>query len=336
MSLAALPDGTRRVGPLAIVRPAEGVDIATFGRADDPGVVLFDGYLFERRALRVSLELDGGATDAQIAAAAYEQWGEAVFDRLDGSTCSQSGIRERLASCLATTRWAITRRTTRRRPARCCSARTCWRLPTAVRCRGASIASPSCCPRSRSWPAPGQTFFEDVRRLAPGRLLRVARDLSIHEHAVLQPVARRRRARHDRGGGARAVRARAHRRGLALHGARSRRDHAQRRPRLGDDCCPGGRVFDRARHAAHHGGIGPQRRRRLPPGRRGADADGDHVGPRHAPHPDDGGRVDRWAERHRDVARHRAGAAGAVAHLLGRQLHGVLPPHRRHSRCACC
>ncbi len=84
-SLAALPDGTRRVGPLAIVRPAEGVVIATFGRADDPGVVLFDGYLFERRALRASLELDGGATDAQIAAAAYERWGEAVFDRLDGS-----------------------------------------------------------------------------------------------------------------------------------------------------------------------------------------------------------------------------------------------------------
>jgi len=84
-SLPALPEGARRVGPLAIVRPTEGVDIATFGRADDPGVVLFDGYLFERRALRVSLEVDAAATDAQLAATAYAKWGEAVFDRLDGS-----------------------------------------------------------------------------------------------------------------------------------------------------------------------------------------------------------------------------------------------------------
>ena len=37
------------------------------------------------------------------------------------------------------------------------------------------------------WPAPGQTFFEDVRRLSPGRFLRASRDLSIHEHTYFSP-----------------------------------------------------------------------------------------------------------------------------------------------------
>ena len=63
----------------------QGVEVATFGTPADPGVVLLDGYLFERKSLGRELALDPGATDGAIAAAAYQRWREDVFDRLDGS-----------------------------------------------------------------------------------------------------------------------------------------------------------------------------------------------------------------------------------------------------------
>ncbi len=186
-SLPALPDGTRRVGPLAIVRPAEGVDITTFGRADDPGVVLFDGYLFERRALRVSLELDGGSTDAQIAAAAYAQWGEAVFDRLDGSYLL--AIWDPRAFRLLLGHDALGHH-----PAYYTTASGTLLFGTNV----LAIAHSGYVSRRvnrvslvlsalTKWPAQGQTFFEDIRRLTPGRFLRIAPDLSTHEHTYFSP-----------------------------------------------------------------------------------------------------------------------------------------------------
>jgi len=186
-NLAALPDGARRVGPLAIVRPSEGVVIATFGRADEPGVVLFDGYLFERRALRASLELDGGATDAQIAAAAYERWGEAAFDRLDGSYLLAIWDPR-------TARLLLGHDALGHHPVYYATASGTLLFGTNV----LAIAHSGYVTRRvnrvslvlsalTKWPAPGQTFFEDVRRLTPGRFLRVALDLSIHEHTYFSP-----------------------------------------------------------------------------------------------------------------------------------------------------
>ncbi len=186
-SAETLPVGTRRVGPLAIVRPAEDVDIATFGRADDPGVVLFDGYLFERRELRVSLQLDGGATDAQIAAAAYAQWGEAVFDRLDGSyflAIWDPG----------TSRLLLGHDALGHHPAYYATASgTLLFGPNVLAIAHSGSVSRRINRVSlvlsalTKWPAEGQTFFEDIRRLTPGRFLRIAPDLSIHEHAYFSP-----------------------------------------------------------------------------------------------------------------------------------------------------
>ena len=185
--LGAFPEGTRRVGPLAIVRPTEGVDIATFGRADDPGAVLFDGYLFERRALRVSLELDSAATDAQIATAAYEQWGEAVFDRLEGSYLL--AIWDPGASRLLLGHDALGHH-----PAYYTTASGTLLFGTNVlaiahsghvsrRVNRVSLVLSAL----TKWPAQGETFLEDIRRLAPGRFLRITPDLSIHEQTYFSP-----------------------------------------------------------------------------------------------------------------------------------------------------
>ena len=186
-SLAALPDGTRRVGPLAVVGPAERVDIATFGRADDPGVVLFDGYLFERRALRMSLELDGSASDAQIAAAAYARWGDAVFDRLDGSYLL--ALWDPAASRLLLGHDALGHN-----PAYYTTASgTLLFGPNVLAIADSGFVSRRVNRVSlvlsalTKWPAQGQTFFEDIRRLTPGRFLRIAPDLSIHEHKYFSP-----------------------------------------------------------------------------------------------------------------------------------------------------
>jgi len=81
----AAVDGARRVGPFTLFRPESGCRIATLGDPANPAVVLFDGYLFERRALRREFGLAGDADDATIAAAAFARLGLAALDRLDGS-----------------------------------------------------------------------------------------------------------------------------------------------------------------------------------------------------------------------------------------------------------
>src|SRR3954468_8331056 len=70
-----------RVGPFPGYRQGEGCEVATFADPGNPGVVLFDGYLFDRRSMKRKLALASDASDAAIAAAAYERWGMDVLDR---------------------------------------------------------------------------------------------------------------------------------------------------------------------------------------------------------------------------------------------------------------
>jgi asparagine synthase (glutamine-hydrolysing) len=72
-------------GPITIAHAADGCDIATFGNHLDPGVVILDGYLFERARLRRELALRPDAGDAEIASAAYQRHGTQLFELLDGS-----------------------------------------------------------------------------------------------------------------------------------------------------------------------------------------------------------------------------------------------------------
>jgi asparagine synthetase B (glutamine-hydrolysing) len=74
----------RHVGPLTIVRPDLGCEVFPFGASEDPGAVIFDGYLFDREALAAELDLPGTTPSSHIAAVAYERWGTGMFDRLDG------------------------------------------------------------------------------------------------------------------------------------------------------------------------------------------------------------------------------------------------------------
>src|SRR6187549_750786 len=74
-----------RVGPFTVYRQDEGCEVATFADPANPGVVLFDGYLFDRRSLKRELALASDASDAAIAAAGYERWGMDILDRIDGS-----------------------------------------------------------------------------------------------------------------------------------------------------------------------------------------------------------------------------------------------------------
>ena len=78
-------DGTLRIGPLTVFHARQGCDVTTFGRPADPGVVLFDGYLFDRAQLSHDFELASEASYVDVASAAYQRWGVDVFDKLDGA-----------------------------------------------------------------------------------------------------------------------------------------------------------------------------------------------------------------------------------------------------------
>src|SRR3954454_21723189 len=74
-----------RVGPFTVYRQGDGCEVATFAEPGNPGVVLFDGYLFDRLSMKRELALASDASDVAVAAAAYERWGMDVLDRIDGS-----------------------------------------------------------------------------------------------------------------------------------------------------------------------------------------------------------------------------------------------------------
>src|SRR5215475_5969936 len=180
-------DDTIRIGPLMVVKPRQGSEIAMFGSPQDPGVALVDGYLFERRSLRQELALDADASDARIAAAAYERWGADVFDRLDGSyLLSIWDPRQR--------RLLLGHDAIGHHPVFYAA------LPgvtwfgsnvLALAASGRLSNQPNRVSLARTallhWPAAGQTFFENIRRLRPGRYLAIASDQTVREHQYFSP-----------------------------------------------------------------------------------------------------------------------------------------------------
>lgn len=159
------------IGPLSIYRPAAGCQTARFGDPGDPSAVVFDGYLFDRSALRHELALPADANDAAIAAAAYQRWGAGALERLDGSylLAVWDAREHRLLlghDCLGHHPVFFAERDD-----------ALWftanvlALPTA----GAVPRDPNrvslALAAARLWPAAGQTFFQHVRRLAPGSML---------------------------------------------------------------------------------------------------------------------------------------------------------------------
>jgi asparagine synthetase B (glutamine-hydrolysing) len=162
----------RRIGPLDVYRNSEGCEVATFGRSDDPGVALFDGYLFDRTAMRHELGLPPDAADAQIAAAAYERWSLGALDRLDGSylvVIWDPRERALLVGHDALGHHPVFFAET---DGNLWITSNVLALPSA----GAVPRRPNRVSLGRAallyWPATGETFFESVRRLRPGHYLR--------------------------------------------------------------------------------------------------------------------------------------------------------------------
>lgn len=186
--LGATRDGQgQRVGPFTVYRGGEGCQTATFGSPDDPGVVVFDGYLFDRRALRRELVLPPDATDAATVAAAYQRWGADVFDRIDGSYLAAIwDPRER--------RLRLGHDPLGHHPVYYADRPGVLWFTSNVLALPRSGALPATANRVSvaqaalvQWPASGQTFFEAVRRLRPGCYLATSGDGGLHEQGYWSP-----------------------------------------------------------------------------------------------------------------------------------------------------
>lgn len=181
------PGTTGGIGPFTIVRPDEGCGIASFGNAADPGVVLFDGYLFDRAALKREYGLAADATDAAIASAAYQRWGVDVFDRIDGSyllAVWDPGANRLLLGHDPLGHHPVFYAE---------GADGLW-FTSNVLALPAAGAVPSRANRVSmalavllAWPAAGETFFEHVKRVRPGHYLSVSGQGQVHESHYWSP-----------------------------------------------------------------------------------------------------------------------------------------------------
>lgn len=70
---------------LTITHADRGCDIATFGDREHAGIALFDGYLLNRSLVREELGLSSDARDVDVVRAAYQRYGARLFEHLDGS-----------------------------------------------------------------------------------------------------------------------------------------------------------------------------------------------------------------------------------------------------------
>jgi asparagine synthetase B (glutamine-hydrolysing) len=176
------------VGPLTIFRPLRGCEIAHDDHAGRQLVVLFDGYLFDRRALGEELGCDAGSSHAALAAHAYRRWGAGMFDRLDG--CYLAAVWDE--SCA---RLTIGHDALGRHPAFYAHVgRELWFAPNVL-----SLASSGEVPQRVNrlsvalqlllfWPEAGQTFFETIRRVRPGHYLVAGDGGLLHEHKYWEPM----------------------------------------------------------------------------------------------------------------------------------------------------
>jgi asparagine synthetase B (glutamine-hydrolysing) len=177
----------RRVGPFDVARPEEGADIAVFGSPHQPSAVLFDGFLFDRRATCDELRLSRAATHAEIVAAAFQRWGLSLFTRLAGNylIALWDGAARRLI--LGHDRLG-------RHPVFFAkTSDTFWFSSNVLELGRSGVVDPR--PNRMSvamtgfalWPEAGETFFAHIRRLGVGQYLEVALDGTIREVTYWDP-----------------------------------------------------------------------------------------------------------------------------------------------------
>jgi len=185
---ASMGAGVTTAGPLTVVDPDQSCAIVAVDRGDTPTAVLFDGYLFDRDVLARELGLARGASDGQVAAAAYGRWGSGALDRLDGCYLFAvwDGERDRLV---------IGHDGLGRHPAFYAAAQGRFCFGGNVQALAASGLVSSAPNRValallafRYWPDAGRTYFEEIRRVRPGHYLDVRRDGSVTEHKYWDPL----------------------------------------------------------------------------------------------------------------------------------------------------
>lgn len=177
-----------RLGPLTVYHPSEGCDLAVEGPPAHQVTVIFDGYLFDRRALCRELHCAADASLAQLAAHAYRRWGVALFDHLDG--CYLAAVWDQSQQRLTIGHDALGRR-----PVFYARAGTALYF-------GGNVLRLAGCPQVAArinrlsialelllyWPEAGETFFESIRRVRPGHYLVADRGLALHETRFWEPM----------------------------------------------------------------------------------------------------------------------------------------------------
>ena len=180
-------DGTLRIGPLTVFHARQGCDVTTFGRPADPGVVLFDGYLFDRAQLSHDFELASEASYVDVASAAYQRWGVDVFDKLDGAyllAIWDPGLGKLIVGHDAIGRHPVFYAS---------QSDGVWfgsnvlSLAASGRISNRPDRVSLALATLTSWPSVGRTFFESIRRQRPGHYLEVTRTHAVSEHQYWSP-----------------------------------------------------------------------------------------------------------------------------------------------------
>jgi asparagine synthetase B (glutamine-hydrolysing) len=181
--LGANDRSTVSVGRLTVFHADQGCGIATFGSPDRLSAVVFDGYLFDRDELAAELGIcPQRSREADLIAAAYQRWGTALFDKLDG--CYLIAIWDAVEDQLL-----IAHDSLGRHPAYYSSQPDAiWFASNvlALSSSGAIANHPNRLSLALAmlvyWPEAGQTFFEQIRRVLPGHYLQVSARHVITEH----------------------------------------------------------------------------------------------------------------------------------------------------------
>ena len=164
-------DASRRVGPFTIYRPDEGCQVATSGDPADPLVVLFDGYILDRAKLTRALALPAGSTEAAVIAAAYARWGLDAFDRIDGSYLAAIWDPRERRLLLGHDPLGHHPAFYADRPNGFWFSSNVLALPSSGAVSNRPNRVSLALAALTSWPASGDTFFDEVRRLRPGHYL---------------------------------------------------------------------------------------------------------------------------------------------------------------------
>ncbi|MDX1644113.1 MAG: asparagine synthase-related protein, partial [Thermoanaerobaculia bacterium] len=164
-------DGER--AGLRLVSGETDCEIHRFGRGA-ASVALFEGYLYERRALERELAGAGEPpSTAALLASAYERWGAGLFDRLDGSFAAlvwDAESRRLIAGHDAFGHHPLFYRSSPRRDS-LWLATNVLALAHCGRFRVAPHRLNLALNLRLARPTPGETYFEGIERLAPGHRL---------------------------------------------------------------------------------------------------------------------------------------------------------------------